>query len=92
MEFAISNAYPNPFKQTVNIDFEIPGQSDVDIKVFDLLGRNVFTHKQVFNTPGKYRFKWNGINNSGFSVSSGIYLFVVQYESNFYKQKITFLK
>ena len=92
MEFAISNAYPNPFNPTVNIDFEIPEQSDVDIKIFDLLGRNVFTHKQVFNSPGKYRFKWHGINNSGFSIASGIYLVVVQHKSNLYKQKITFLK
>ena len=92
MEFAISNAYPNPFNPTVNIDFEIPEQSDVDIKVFDLLGRNVFTHKQVFNAPGKYRFKWHGINNFGFPIASGIYLVVIQHKSNLYKQKITFLK
>ena len=39
VEFAISNAYPNPFNPTVNVDFEIPEQSDVDIKVFDLQGR-----------------------------------------------------
>ena len=92
MEFSLSNAYPNPFNPTVNIDFEIPEQSDINIKIFDLLGRNVFTHKQVFSAPGKYRFKWHGVNNSGLLISSGIYLVTIQYKTNLYKQKITFLK
>ena len=92
MEFSLTNAYPNPFNPTVNIDFEIPEQSDINIKIFDLLGRNVFTHKQVFSAPGKYRFKWHGVNNSGLLISSGIYLVTIQYKTNLYKQKITFLK
>ena len=92
MEFSLTNAYPNPFNPTVNIDFEIPEQSDINIKIFDLLGRNVFTHKQVFSAPGKYRFKWHGVNNSGLLISSGIYLVTIQYKTNLYKQKITYLK
>ena len=50
-EFSISNAYPNPFNPTVNIDFLIPEKTDVDIQIFDLLGRNVFTHQQDFTSP-----------------------------------------
>ena len=47
-EFSISNAYPNPFNPTVSIDFSIPEKTGVNIQVFDLLGRNVFTHQQDF--------------------------------------------
>ena len=43
-EFAISNAYPNPFNPTVSIDFSIPERTDVNIRIYDLLGRVIFVH------------------------------------------------
>ena len=91
-EFSISNAYPNPFNPKVSIDFSIPEKTDVNIQVFDLLGRNVFTHQQDFTSPGKYRFQWNARDNSGNNVASGIYIVAIQHQKNIYKQKITFLK
>ena len=48
IEFSISNAYPNPFNPTVNIDFSIPEPSNIKLNIYDLLGRNIFTHKQKF--------------------------------------------
>ena len=68
-EFSISNAYPNPFNPTVSIDFLVPKKTDVNIQVFDLLGRNVFTHQQDFTSPGKYRFQWNARDNIGNNVT-----------------------
>ena len=91
-EFSISNAYPNPFNPTASIDFSIPERTDVNIQIFDLLGRNVFTHQQDFTSPGKYRFQWNARDNSGNNVASGIYIVAIQHQKNIYKQKITFLK
>ena len=91
-EFAISSAYPNPFNPTVSIDFSIPEESIVYIKIFDLLGRNIFNHEENFKAPGKYRFRWHGMNDSGALISSGIYLVAIQHKIKFYKQKITFLK
>ena len=91
-EFAISNAYPNPFNPTINIDFSIPDESDINIKIFDLLGRNIFTHKQNFISPGKYQFKWHGLHDTGTPIASGVYLITIQYKTNIIKQKITFLK
>ena len=92
IEFFISNAYPNPFNPTVNIDFSIPEESDINIKIFDLLGRNIFNHKQNFNAPGKYRFQWHGLHDSGTPIASGVYLVTIQHKTNIFKQKITFLK
>ena len=91
-DFSISNAYPNPFNPTVSIDLSIPEKTDVNIQVFDLLGRNVFTHQQDFTLPGKYRFQWNARDNLGNNVASGIYIVAIQHQKNIYKQKITFLK
>ncbi len=91
-EFSISKAYPNPFNPTVNIDFSIPEESDINIQIFDLLGRNVFNHEQNFNTTGKYRFQWHGVNDLGMPIASGVYFVTIQHKANIFKQKITFLK
>ena len=91
-EFSISKAYPNPFNPTVNIDFSIPEEADITIQIFDLLGRNVFNHEQNFNTAGKYRFQWHGVNDSGTPIASGVYFVTIQHKANIFKQKITFLK
>ena len=91
-EFSISKAYPNPFNPTVNIDFSIPEEVDITIQIFDLLGRNVFNHEQNFNTAGKYRFQWHGVNDLGMPIASGVYFVTIQHKANIFKQKITFLK
>ena len=91
-KFSISKAYPNPFNPTVNIDFAIPEESDINIQIFDLLGRNVFNHEQNFITAGKYRFQWHGVNDSGTPIASGVYFVTIQHKANIFKQKITFLK
>jgi len=91
-EFSISKAYPNPFNPTVNIDFSIPEEADITIQIFDLLGRNVFNHEQNFNTAGKYRFQWHGVNDLGTPIASGVYFVTIQHKANIFKQKITFLK
>ena len=91
-DFSISKAYPNPFNPTVNIDFSIPEESDINIQIFDLLGRNVFNHEQNFNTAGNYRFQWHGVNDSGMPIASGVYFVTIQHKANIFKQKITFLK
>ena len=91
-EFSISKAYPNPFNPTVNIDFSIPEEADINIQIFDLLGRNVFNHEQNFNTAGKYRFQWHGVNDLGMPIASGVYFVTIQHKANIFKQKITFLK
>ena len=91
-EFAISNAYPNPFNPMVNIDFSIPDQTEVNIRIYDLLGRLAFVHKQEFMNPGKYRFRWHGVTNSGIGIASGIYFVTIQHKAKIYNQKITYLK
>lgn len=91
-EFEISNAYPNPFNPTVNIDFTIPVESEIRITIYDVLGRNIFNLKQDFDGAGKYRFQWHGLKDSGAPIASGVYLVSIQYKNNVFKQKITFLK
>ena len=91
-EYSISNAYPNPFNPVTNIDITIPESGLMQFAIYDILGRQVFEHKQTFANPGHYRFSWSGKNNHGSSLSSGVYLLTVQFEEKYYKQKLTLLK
>jgi hypothetical protein len=92
IEYSISKAYPNPFNPVTNIDITVPESGVMQFAIYDILGRQVFEHKQTFANPGHYRFSWSGKNNHGSSLSSGVYLLTVQFEENYYKQKLTLLK
>ena len=91
-EYVISKAYPNPFNPVTNIDITVPQSGLMQFAIYDILGRQVFKHKQTFANPGHYRFTWSGKNNYGSSLASGVYLLTVRFAENYYKQKITLLK
>jgi hypothetical protein len=69
MHFGLAQNYPNPFNPTTKIEFQIPTQAFVQLKVFDLLGREVATLVNEELTPGSYDRVFDG---SG--LASGIYL------------------
>jgi hypothetical protein len=73
--FELSQNYPNPFNPTTNINFAIAKQSDVTIKIYDLLGREVRTLVNQKMMPGTYKVDWLSDNNEGKSVSSGVYFY-----------------
>ncbi len=75
MEFSLSQNYPNPFNPTTQIRFSIPVTSAVELKIFDILGREVATLLKGEHNPGVYTVEWNGRNNYGAPVSSGIYIY-----------------
>ncbi|RCK72911.1 MAG: Cell surface protein [Ignavibacteriae bacterium] len=71
--FALFQNYPNPFNPSTKIKFSIPAQSNVDITIFDVLGRKVNTLVSENLKPGVYSIEWNGLNAHNSPVSSGIY-------------------
>jgi M6 family metalloprotease-like protein len=68
--YTLSQNYPNPFNPTTVIEYQIPNQSFVTLKIFDLLGREVATLVNERKDAGTYSVQWNA---SGFS--SGIYFY-----------------
>jgi photosystem II stability/assembly factor-like uncharacterized protein len=71
--FALSQNYPNPFNPSTTIKYQIPKQSFVTLRIFDLLGREVATLVNERKDAGTYSVQWNA---SGFS--SGIYFYQLQ--------------
>ncbi len=83
-EYALNQNYPNPFNPETMITYEIPEGVFVNLKVFDILGREVIDLVSENKSPGRYQVLWNGQNRSGNPAVSGIYFY--QLSTGEYKQ------
>lgn len=73
-EFNLSSNYPNPFNPTTTWSFEVAKPGDVELVVYDLLGRSVKTLVQKQMAAGRYSASWNGSNDFGEHMASGAYI------------------
>ena len=69
----VKQNYPNPFNPSTTIKFSIATTAFADVAVFDVLGRRIATLSSEELKPGYYTTTWNGLDNNGASVSSGVY-------------------
>jgi predicted CXXCH cytochrome family protein len=77
-EFALDQNYPNPFNPSTQISYQLPKAVHVRIVVYNTLGVEVATIADRDQEPGYYYITWNGHDNSGKSVASGIYLYKIE--------------
>ncbi len=73
--YSLSQNYPNPFNPMTQIRFTIPEDARVDLKIYDMLGAEIATIVGDNLRAGYYTYEWNGKNNFGQKVSSGIYIY-----------------
>ncbi len=73
--FELSQNYPNPFNPVTTISYSVASPSQVTIEVFNILGRKVRTLVDEMKQAGSYRIEWNGHDEAGKPVSTGVYLY-----------------
>jgi predicted CXXCH cytochrome family protein len=73
--FALFQNYPNPFNPVTQIKFSIPKRAKVEISVYNILGQKVTTLLNEELEAGNYTSTWNGKDDKGYDVSSGIYFY-----------------
>ena len=76
--FRLLPNYPNPFNPSTTIRYELPGATTVRVRVYDLHGalvRDLFDGKQE---AGLQRVVWDGLDEQGVAVASGVYLCAVR--------------
>ena len=80
--FELQQNYPNPFNPATTIPFTIQGNQfqHVNLEVYNLLGQKVKTIYSGILSAGTYRFQWNGTNDYGQAVSSGVYFYKLTVE------------
>lgn len=74
-DFALFQNYPNPFNPETTIHYNLPQDEFVLLKIYDLLGREVRTLINAKQSAGKKRISWDGRDDAGKRVSSGMYLY-----------------
>ncbi len=72
-EFSLGQNYPNPFNPSTLFNVALPQNAEVNVDVYDLLGRKLSTIVSGNLTAGNHTFEWNGKADLGYTVPSGIY-------------------
>ncbi|MCF7826663.1 MAG: choice-of-anchor D domain-containing protein [Candidatus Marinimicrobia bacterium] len=91
-EYALYNNYPNPFNPITTIRYDLPEVSDVSLTIYDIRGRMVSTMSEFSQPAGTYEIQWNGTNQYGAPVSTGVYLARIQTREYSKTIKMLFLK
>jgi flagellar hook assembly protein FlgD len=73
--FNLSQNYPNPFNPVTNFKFSLPQASHVKIEIFNILGQKVKTLVDEDMKAGSFVVDWDGEDQRGVEVSSGIYFY-----------------
>ena len=82
-EYSLMQNYPNPFNPSTTIRFGLPEQSDITLRVYDILGREVTLLVEATKTAGYYEYDWDAARNA-----SGIYIYILtaSSENNNFRQ------
>ncbi len=90
--FSLSQNYPNPFNATTVISFGLPKSSQVRLEIYNILGQKVKDLVDERVTAGYKRVVWDGKDNNGNTVSSGVYFYKLDTEEFTEVLKMTLLK
>lgn len=91
--FNLEQNVPNPFNPTTTIKYQIPKTTQITLKIYNILGQEVKTLINKNMSPGNYEVQWDGTNNLGQKVSSGIYIYRMETNSEYVKtRKMLYLK
>lgn len=74
-EFQLGSNYPNPFNPTTTFTYSLPENGKVMIQIFDITGRQVRVLVNEEKDAGVYKVQWDGRNEAGMQVASGMYLY-----------------
>jgi hypothetical protein len=78
VNFKLFGNYPNPFNPSTKIKFSLKSIQDIEISIYDVLGRRVKSVIKERINAGMHEIEWNGKNDLEEQVSSGIYLYLIK--------------
>ncbi|NQV42467.1 MAG: T9SS type A sorting domain-containing protein, partial [Candidatus Marinimicrobia bacterium] len=90
--YALSQNYPNPFNPTTTINIALPEANNVVLTIYNALGQEVRTLKTDYLNAGNYSVTWDGLDNSGNSISSGLYIYTMTAGHHNFSKKMLMLK
>jgi len=77
-EYELGQNFPNPFNPITTIGYKVMNEGFISIKIYDILGNEVKTLVNEVKSPGMYNVNWEGDNNLGEKLTSGVYFYHMQ--------------
>lgn len=74
-KYELLQNFPNPFNPTTNIRFSLAEKGNINLAIYNILGQKIRTLIDGSREAGAYEVLWDGRNDAGLSVSSGVYLY-----------------
>ena len=85
--FSLADNFPNPFNPATTIQYALPQAADVELTVYNVVGQPVRTLVAEHQSAGRYAVEWDATNDSGHSLSSGMYFYRLQAGAEFHEVK-----
>ncbi|MXW78816.1 MAG: T9SS type A sorting domain-containing protein [Gemmatimonadetes bacterium] len=85
--FSLADNFPNPFNPATTIQYALPQAADVELTVYNIMGQPVRTLVAEYQSAGRYAMEWDATDDSGHSLSSGMYLYRLQVGGEFREVK-----
>lgn len=92
MVFQVCQNFPNPFNSNTVVEFDLPEESGVHAMVYNILGSRIRTLENDIKRAGSHELVWDGRNDKGDTVSSGVYFLVLLADSHYSIKKMMYLK
>ncbi|MDG2265477.1 MAG: T9SS type A sorting domain-containing protein, partial [Candidatus Marinimicrobia bacterium] len=89
---ALHPSYPNPFNPNTIISFSLSLSSFVDMRVVDINGRKIKNLLNKTLNSGNHNVSWDGANDSGVNMSSGIYFIILNVNGTILSQKLSLIR
>ncbi len=91
-EFALHQNFPNPFNPSTEIRFDLPEAGKVNLAIYNLMGQKIRTLSSGEMTPGYHAIVWDGTNDLGSQVATGMYFYAIQTSEFQATKKMLFMK
>jgi hypothetical protein len=90
--FSLSDNYPNPFNPDTRIDYLVPRRCHVKLEIFNVLGQRIATLVDQPQERGTYQLTWNGRDERGDEVASGVYFYKLEAEDFTQSKKMILMR
>jgi flagellar hook assembly protein FlgD len=88
----VGQNYPNPFNPSTSIEFTVPREMEARLELYDVRGRRVRNLYSGRVTAGLTTIEWDGLDDRGMAVASGVYTYALITEDGTSARRMTLLK
>lgn len=74
-EISLKQNYPNPFNPTTTVEYDLPGDGNISLVIYNMLGQKVKTLYSGFQLAGTHRLQWDATDDRGNLLASGVYFY-----------------